>query len=167
MRQIDADKVVQALLLAPEGLGAPEIARQLGRGISQSTLWRALNKLRAEGRVVMEGAARSTRYHATERGDLPALRSLRLHQAVARLLIRDPSLIRVASERLERLRKVNPHGRVYHETWASLIEGPRARLLRVMTEPSEQAASLRQESPFTTLVPERERLRVFKALRAA
>jgi hypothetical protein len=167
MRQSDPEQVVQTLLTAPQGLRAAEIVRRLKLRISQPTLWRMLNQLQSEGRVTMEGSARATRYHATERGDVSALRSLRLHQAVAQRLVRDPSLLAVARERLRRLRKVNPHGNAYHDRWASLLDGPLASLLRTMTEPSEQAATLRQESPFTTLVPAAERRRIFESLRAA
>jgi hypothetical protein len=167
MQRPDPELVVQTLLTAPQGLRAVDIVRRLKSRVSQPTLWRVLNKLRSEGRVTMEGSARATRYHATERGDLSTLRSLRLHEAVAQRLVRDPSLLAVAGQRLHRLREVNPHGAVYHDRWAALLDGPLARLLRTMTEPSEQAATLRQESPFTGLVPADERRRIFESLRAA
>jgi hypothetical protein len=48
-----------------------------------------------------------------------------------------------------------------------LIDGPMDRLLRMLTEPSEEASTLRRESPFTTLVPSDERRRVFESLRTA
>lgn len=165
--RIDPEQVVQVLLTAPRGLRAPEISQRLTQRASQPTLWRALHKLQTEGRVVGEGSARATRYHATDRNGLPALRSLRLHEAAAQHLIRDRSLLSVARERLHRLRGVNPHGRVYHDRWTELLDGPLAPLLRTMTEPSDQAATLRQESPFTVLVPADERDRVFHSLRAA
>lgn len=167
MRRIGPEQVMRVLLTAPRGLAAPEIMRRLKAPPSQPTLWRVLNKLRSEGRVVMNGAARATRYHATERDDVSALRSLRLHEAAARRLVRDPSLLRTARERLHQLRQVNPHGDLYHDRWAVLLEGSLASLLRTMTEPSEQAATLRQESPFTVLVPAEERRRIFESVRAA
>lgn len=167
MRQIAPEQVVQVLLTAPQGLRAPEIVRRLKPRVSQPTLWRVLHRLRSEGRVIMDGSARATRYHATERDDLPVLRSLRLHEAVARRLVRDPSLLAIARERLHRLRQVNPHGDVYHDRWAVLLDGSLASLLRTLTEPSEQAATLRQESPFTVLVPADERRRIFESIRAA
>lgn len=115
----------------------------------------------------MNGSARATRYHATDRDDLSGLRSLRLHEAAAQRLVRDPSLLETARERLNRLRQVNPHGDVYHDRWAVLLDGSLPSLLRTMTEPSEQAATLRQESPFTVLVPAGERRRIFESIRAA
>ena len=166
MGTVDQEQVVQALICAAQGLSAPEIMRLLSRKVSQPTLWRVLNQLRAEGRIVVEGSARGTRYHSMERGALPALRSLRLHEAIARRLIRDPSVLDIARDRLKRLRQVNPNGRPYHDRWAELIAGPRANLLRTLTEPSQEAAALRKESPFTVLVPKDERRRIFERFRA-
>jgi hypothetical protein len=167
MRYVNAEHVLQALLTAPKGLRAPEIIQHLTLKVSQPTLWRVLGKLRAEGRVVMDGYARATRYYAAGRSDLSALRSLRMHEIVAKRLINDRDLLEVARSRLQRLREVNPHGGVYHNRWQELIDGPMDRLLRTMVEPSEEARTLRQESPFTTLVPSDERRRVFESLRAA
>jgi hypothetical protein len=167
MHPCHRDQVVRILATEPLGLSAPEILRRLRPAISQPTLWRVLDVLRAEGRVTVEGRARATRYHSSERSNLPALRSLRLHQSVARRIAGDPSLRKLAQERLEKLRQVNPHGRVYHDRWAQLIEGPLPSLLRTMTEPSEQADVLRQESPFTVLVTADERRRVFQSIKAA
>jgi hypothetical protein len=167
MSQIDSEEVMRVLFTAPHGLRAPQIIGRLKPEVSQPTLWRVLHKLRSEGRVIMEGSARATRYHAAERGDLWTLRSQRLHEVAAQRLVRDPSLLGVARDRLQRLREVNPHGDVYHDRWEELLDGSFSRLLHTMTEPSEQADTLRRESPFTILVPVEERRRVFESLRAA
>ncbi len=135
--------------------------------MSQSTLWRVLDGLRAEGRVAVDGRARATRYHAADGVDLPALRSRRLHQHVAQRLGQDPDLRNVARARLERLRQVNPHGRTYHDRWAALLDGPLPLLLRVLTEPSQASDDLRKESPFTVLVDAVERERIFRDLRVS
>lgn len=160
-------QVVRLLALERLGLSAPELQRRLSPKVSQPTLWRVLDRLRSEGRITVVGRARATRYHLAERAHLPALRSLRLHQHVARRLARDPSLLAVAQDRLRKLREVNPHGRVYHDRWAALLEGPLTRLLSALTEVSEQADALRKESPFTPLVTSEERRRVFESTRAA
>jgi hypothetical protein len=135
--------------------------------VSQPTLWRILDGLRTEGRITVEGRARATRYHASDETGLSVLRSRRLHERAARRLAGDPSLRGVARERLQKLRQVNPHGRVYHDRWQALLDGPLPRLLRAMTEVSEQSDALRQESPFTALVTAEERRRVFESIRAA
>lgn len=165
MRYLNPEHVLQMLLTAPKGLRAPEIMRHLTPRVSQPTLWRVLDGLRCEGRVVMEGSARATRYHATERSGVSALRSLRMHEVVARRLVNDRGLLDAARNRLQRLREVNPHGGAYHARWQELIDGSMDRLLRTMVEPSEDAGTLRQESPFTTLVPSDERRRIFQSLR--
>ena len=167
MRQTHAERVMRLLVAEPFGLSAPELRRRLSRRVSQPTLWRTLNVLRSEGLVTVEGRGRATRYHCSERTDLSALRSRRLHQGAARRLVADPSLRDVALERLRKLRKVNPHGRVYHDRWAALLGGPLSQLLRTMTEASEQSDALRKESPFSTLVTADERRRVFESIRAA
>jgi hypothetical protein len=161
---IDLNKVVQVLLTEPQGLGAPSIRRRLGA--TQPTLWRALGKLISTGRIVREGRARATRYHAADHGlGIAALRSRRMHEVAADQLIRKPALLEKARERLRFLRQANPHGGVYQDRWAELLGGPMEPLLREMTEPSERADTLRRESPFTTLVPAGERERIFESLK--
>ena len=161
------DQVLQMLLTQAEGLREPEIRHRLRPPISQPTLWRVLNCLRAEGRIAVEGRARATRCHATEHTDLPTLRSRRLHQQVAEQLARDPSLRALARQRLEKLRQVNPHGRIYHDHWAGLLDGPLPLLLRWLTETSAQSDDLRKESPFTALLDPAQRERLFRSIRIA
>jgi hypothetical protein len=167
MSQVHRRKVMQLLLTEPLGFRATELLPRLTPRVSQPTLWRVLNGLRSEGLVTVEGRGRSTRYHASARTDVSALRSRRLHEGAARRLVGDPSLREVARQRLQKLRRVNPHGRVYHDRWAALLDGPLTHLLRTMTEASEQSDALRKESPFTALVTAEERRRVFESLRAA
>jgi hypothetical protein len=160
------DRVLQLLMGEPLGLSEPRIRDLVRPRISQPTLWRILDSLRTEGRIAVEGRARATRYHASEGTGVPILLSRRLHERAARRLAGDPELRAVARERLQKLRQVNPHGRVYHDRWQALLDGPLPRLLRTMTEASEQSDALRQESPLTVLVTAEERRRVFESLRA-
>lgn len=159
-------EIVDLLSAAPDGLSSPQLRQQLSRHLSQPSLSRRLGTLRARGLVTVEGRARATRYHAMSRGDLPALRSLRLHELVASRLIRDPGLLSSARARLAKLRAVNAHGRPYHDRWAELLSGPLPRLLQIMTEKSDIADAMRKESPFTALVTPRERRNVFNNVRA-
>lgn len=167
MRPTTRQQVLQLLATEPAGLSAPELMRLIRPRISQPTLWRTLDGLRAEGRIATQGRARATRYHATARIDLPTLRSLRLHQVAARRLAADPELRGIARQRLRKLHDANPHGRVYQDRWADLLAGPLHALLRTMTEASEQADALRKESPFTILVTPEERRRVFTEIHSA
>lgn len=167
MRPSPRDQVLQLLLIEARGLREPELRQRVRPRISQPTLWRVLNGLRAQGLVTVEGHARATRYHATDRIDLPTLRSRRLHQHVAGQLARDPALRELARQRLERLRQVNPHGRVYHDRWARLLDSPLPILLRALTDASESSDDLRKESPFTTMIAAPDRERIFRSVRAA
>jgi hypothetical protein len=161
------NKVLSLLITQDGGLKAPEILSALRPRVSQPTLWRTLDALRARGAVTMEGHARATRYHARARTDVAALRSRRMHESVAKLLIRDPSLRTRALQRLAKLREVNPHARRYHDRWHELLQGPLVETLRIMTEYSEMADALRKESPLSVLVTPGERKRIFESTSAS
>jgi Fe2+ or Zn2+ uptake regulation protein len=167
MRPTPHEQVLRLLAIEPAGLRAPELAHLVRPRISQPTLWRILDRLRSEGRITVEGRGRATRYHSASTTDAAALRSLRLHQCAARRLAANPALREVVHERLCKLRQVNPHGRVYHDRWQALLDGPLPALLRTIAESSEQADALRKESPITVLVTPEERRRVFDNLRSA
>jgi hypothetical protein len=130
--------------------------------ISQPTLSRILAGLRAEGRVIVEGRARATRYFASSQADAAGLRSLRLHRFAARRLADSPDLREIVRQRLDQLRSVNPHGRVYHDRWQTLLDGPLPTLLREITAVAEANDALRKESPMTILVSPEERQRAFE-----
>lgn len=167
MKQTLIDDIINYLAGEPEGLSATILRARLKPRVSQPTLWRHLDYLRGRGQVVAEGRGRATRYHAASRHDIGALRSRRFHESVASHLRREPALVEHARVRLAFLREINPHGRVYHDRWQELIDGPLPRLLRTLTEDSEAADALRKESPFTVLVRPTERRRILAELRAA
>jgi hypothetical protein len=160
------NKVLNLLLLHGEGLSAPELLAKLRPRVSQPTLWRTLDTLRARGALTREGKARATRYHARARTDLAVLRSRRMHESVAKRLLREPALRVQALERLDKLRAANPHGRRYHDRWSELLRGPLVEAVRVMTESSEMANALRKESPLSVFVSPVDRKRIFDSTRA-
>jgi hypothetical protein len=165
MRTALEKRILDMLLLRGDGLSAAEFLAGLRPRVSQPTLWRALDSLRAQGTLIREGKARATRYHARERTDLAALRSRLMHESVAKRLLRDPALRVQALERLVKLQAANPHGRRYHDRWYELLQGPLVDVLRVMTERSEVAEVLRKESPMSVLVLPAERQRIFDSTR--
>ena len=158
------DELIQLLAAHPGGLDASTLRDSLASRPSQPTLARRLIDLRARGIIVAQGRGRATRYALATGNELPKLRSRLLHQAVALKLIRNPGLLQLASGRLDKLRAANPSARRYHARWNDLIAGPRATLLRALTEDSEAAADLRKESPFTSLLAPDERKRVLQRL---
>lgn len=167
MRRTPREQILRLLAVEPAGLRAPDLMRLIRPRVSQPTLWRILDGLRSEGRITVEGRGRATRYHAESRTDAAGLRSLRLHQFAARRLAGDPELRGLVRERLNKLRAVNPHGHVYHDRWEALLDGPLPTLLRTISETSEQAETLRKESPLTILVTPDERRRAFESVRTA
>jgi hypothetical protein len=83
------------------------------------------------------------------------LRGLAFHRAVAERL--DGALV---ADALVRLRRWRDEGRVhprYAGAWEELLTGPRARLLQTLRADDEDAAALRQSSPFAGALTERER----------
>jgi hypothetical protein len=162
--EIDAE-LLSLLASRANGWSAPELRARLRPRVSQPTLWRALDRLRSAGQVVIEGRARATRYHAAEPTAAATLRSRRLHARVAERLVRDPSLRSRGLARLQVLRQANPQGRPYHDRWQALIEGPLPPLLRLLSESSELADTLRKESPLVGLLERSERDRVFQSVR--
>jgi hypothetical protein len=160
-------KLINLLAGEPRGLSAPELQQRLRPSVSQPTLWRALHRLRSAGDVAAEGRARATRYHFIGPTGAAVLRSRALHRKVSEKIARQPDLRARGLQRLTRLRAVNPHGKPYHERWLALLTGPLPTLLRALNEPSEQADTLRKESPLTVLVGPVERERIFHSIRAA
>lgn len=158
-------QLLTVLASSPEGLRTPEILARLPERISQPTLSRRLQELRDQGQIVVEGKARATCYRAARPGLLADLRNRALHEAAAHRLAADPALRERVAQRLEQLRKINPHGAIYHDRWQNLLQGPLPRLLRVLHEDSEDADAMRSESPFTILVDQDTRRHVFERFR--
>jgi len=121
--------------------------------------------MQGRGLILAEGKARSRRYHwIGGRLGVAALRRRRLHEVVAHKLVGQPELLDDARKRLASISRTNAAGRPYHERWLELMEGPRHRLLRKMTEDSEEADLLRKESPFTALIDSDDRRELFRRL---
>ncbi|HMK99875.1 MAG TPA: helix-turn-helix domain-containing protein [Acidimicrobiales bacterium] len=88
------------------------------------------------------------------------VRSLWLHQAVARRLLLDPEgTVRRARRSLRRLKATHPRGVAAQrlEEWSQLLDGPIDELLEVMVSRSEPGTELRQNSPFAGVLTQRER----------
>lgn len=157
------EQLLGLLASHPEGLASPELRARLKPRPSQPTLSRRLLELRARGLVVQIGKARATRYVlAGGRHRVTELRSQAMHRRVAEKLVLQPGLKQQALARLERLRQLNPASAIYLERWRELLQGDELQLLRKMTESGDQADALRQASPFTTLLGEKERKRIFE-----
>jgi hypothetical protein len=85
-------------------------------------------------------------------------RALAYHRAVARRL--DEATV---TDALLRLRRWREEGRIhprYADRWERLLSGPRGRLRTALLADDDEAAALRQSSPFAGTLSEPERRRV-------
>ena len=102
-----------------------------------------------------------------DRKALARARSLALHARVADRLATDPSLLDGARARVLRWNAEGKLHDVYARAWLALLdEGPDA-VARTLRDPGDRAAQLRATTPFTFVVPPRERTAIWKAVRDA
>ncbi|MGK2927241.1 MAG: hypothetical protein ACSLE2_16615, partial [Lysobacterales bacterium] len=137
-------QILGLLAMNPGGLSASELRAQVRPRLSQPTLWRRLDELRAQGCVRRTGRGRATRYHGVASGHAIAdLRSRALHLEVGRKLLRQPGLLEKARSRLAKMRITMPYAKSYVERWEDLISGPLEAVLQVLGADDEDAKALR------------------------
>jgi hypothetical protein len=97
---------------------------------------------------------------------LAEARSLAMHAAIARKIERDRSLLEIPRRNLERwsARSANAPPS-WLKQWHALLQLPWPELAARITEPTEDAARLRQSSPFAGVLSEDERERIYEAFR--
>jgi len=144
-------------------------------------LFEATSAARASGRrrlhviepAMAEGRARAERLDPSQLvavepdGDDPHQRAERrnraYHAAVARRLRKDT--VRKALHQLWRWSEEgNIHPR-YAAEWEALLQRPLPEIKEVLTEDSQRARDLRQNSPFAGMLSEPERRKILKAIR--
>ena len=156
-------QILGLLAMNPGGLSARELCAQVHPRLSQPTLWRRLDELRAKGRIRRTGRGRATRYHGVTSGHAIAdLRSKALHLEVGKKLLRQPELLEHARSRLAKMRITTPYAKTYLERWDDLLSGPIEAVLQVLGADDEDAKALRHASPFAGLLSEQERLVVLR-----
>ena len=97
------------------------------------------------------------------------IRSLWLHQAVARRIVIDPDrTLRRARVNLRLLKAAHPRGVAarWLGEWERLLDGPVDGLLEALTSRSERGCDLRQNSPFAGVLTQRERGRILENFRS-
>jgi len=97
--------------------------------------------------------------------ELAEERSIAMHAAVADRLRADPSLLDAVRGRIEGwLRDGSVHAE-YARAWAEIVARPLPEILRMLTDRGERARALRQVTPFTGILDQRERLRIRAEIR--
>lgn len=95
-------------------------------------------------------------------------RSLRLHEAIARRLLKEPEAgLAKARRTLRLMRGRHPHAHGLLDEWAHLLERPIPELVRRMTDRDPQARELRHVTPFAGILSAAERREVYRAFRRA
>lgn len=156
-------QILRNLALHPAGLAAQELQSAIRPKVSQPTLWRRLDQLRAMGRIRVIGRGRATRYvNQDSDHSIADMRSKALHIAVGRKLIRNPRLVDDARQRLHRMYQSAPYAKVYLDRWRELLAGPLEDVLRVFGADDEESRALRHASPFAGILTENERLRILR-----
>jgi len=94
-------------------------------------------------------------------------RSLAMHCIAAQKIEREPALLNTVRQTLEswRSRYGDNVPRALDE-WKSILEQPWPAIAALITDPGEQAARLRQSTPFASVLTAPERERVYEAFRA-
>jgi hypothetical protein len=94
-------------------------------------------------------------------------RSLAMHAVIAQKIERDLTLLDIPKKNLERWRdrRKDASPAWLHE-WRYILGQPWPKIAALITELSENAARLRQSSPFAGVLTSIERKRIYEAFRA-
>lgn len=95
--------------------------------------------------------------------------SLTLHRAVAAKLRRQPELLEAVRETLGRWRAMEPQSRAdrFLDAWGALLEAGLEPTLAMLVDETEWGADLRQCSPFTRVLTQKERAEVLAGWKAS
>jgi hypothetical protein len=90
-----------------------------------------------------------------------------MHAVVAQKIDRNPDLLNVPRQNLERWKSRWPDSPpLWYREWHQILEKPWPAIAVLITELSERATRLRQSSPFAGVLTPVERKRIYEAFRA-
>jgi len=93
---------------------------------------------------------------------LAECRSIELHRAIAERLRRDPGLVQAARLRVAGLAAAGTLSPWYADEWKRALSLPTDELCALLVGDTEVARTLRQTTPFTAVVPPRERWGIWR-----
>ncbi len=88
-------------------------------------------------------------------------RSLAMHTLIARRIMKDPGLLSKPQENLARWRAKWDRVPGWAQEWQQILQLPYEEIAALISEPSEEAARLRQSSPFAGVLTSKERSRIY------
>jgi len=90
-----------------------------------------------------------------------------MHAVIASKITRDPRLLEIPHANLARWRgRWADDPPAWFDEWKTIMNWPWPDIAALITEPSENAARLRQSSPFPGVLTPVERRRIYEAFRA-
>lgn len=90
-----------------------------------------------------------------------------MHAVIARKIERDPKLLEIARSNIERWSEQRQQDApAWLNEWREILNQPWRNVAALITELSENAARLRQSSPFAGVLTNDERRRIYEAFRA-
>jgi hypothetical protein len=94
-------------------------------------------------------------------------RSLELHRCVAKKLRKNPSLLSIPMGNLKRWLSKNPGNATdSFLEWQRVLRQPLEKILDILTADDEEGRRLRQSTPFTGILTEKERSKICKKYEA-
>lgn len=93
-------------------------------------------------------------------------RSLALHRAIVRRLCKCPDLWEKPLKNIERWAEQNGGMQMSMKIWKDILETtPREDIIKLLLSRSQRATQLRSSSPFTGIISQEERNRIFERYR--
>src|SRR4051812_41544246 len=89
-------------------------------------------------------------------------RSLALHRAIAEKLRREPELLEIARDNLDRWSLMAGRSQPYWDAWRAILARPLPQIIEAMTEESEQMTAMRQATPFAGVLTPAERWAIYE-----
>jgi hypothetical protein len=94
-------------------------------------------------------------------------RSLAMHAVIAQKIDREPALLSIPRSNLDRWSESRENDApAWLDEWRRIMARPWPEIAALITEPSDEAARLRQSSPFAGVLTATERKRIYEAFRA-
>jgi hypothetical protein len=85
-----------------------------------------------------------------------------MHRAIAEKLRREPQLLEIARENLDRWSLTAGRSQPYFDAWRQILARPLPEILEVIVEESERMTAMRQATPFAGVLTPAERWAIYE-----
>lgn len=84
-----------------------------------------------------------------------------MHRAIADKLRKNPALLEIPRENLDRWSLTNGRSQPYWDAWREILNRPLEEILALLVEDSEKMTAMRQATPFAGVLEPRERWAIY------